>query len=143
MSILSWFGLGGSKPVLDKSEFRPFKLVEKEQLSHNTAKYRFALPSETDELNLPIGQHISVRTTLPDGKEVMRSYTPTSLPSEKGHFDLVIKTYPDGVLSKMFANLAIGDTIEVRGPKGNFTYTKNMCKSFGMIAGGTGKLKLY
>lgn len=26
----------------------------------------------------------------------------------------------------------------VRGPKGNFNYTPNMCREIGMIAGGTG-----
>lgn len=35
----------------------------------------------------------------------------------------------------MFAELKIGDLVSVRGPKGNFNYTPNMCKSIGMIAG--------
>ena len=35
-------------------------------------------------------QHVSVRATI-DGKEVMRSYTPTSLNSDRGFFDLVVK----------------------------------------------------
>ena len=38
----------------------------------------------------------------------------------------------------MFSELAIGDTINARGPKGQFNYTPNMCREIGMIAGGTG-----
>jgi cytochrome-b5 reductase len=38
----------------------------------------------------------------------------------------------------MFAELAIGDTINARGPKGQFNYSANMCREIGMIAGGTG-----
>jgi cytochrome-b5 reductase len=34
--------------------------------------------------------------------------------------------------------LKVGDSIGMRGPKGNFAYTCNMVKSIGMIAGGTG-----
>lgn len=34
--------------------------------------------------------------------------------------------------------MKVGDEMAVRGPKGNFNYTPNMCKSIGMIAGGTG-----
>jgi cytochrome-b5 reductase len=39
---------------------------------------------------LPIGQHISVQAEI-GGKNVMRSYTPTSSDDDKGHFDLLIK----------------------------------------------------
>ena len=34
--------------------------------------------------------------------------------------------------------LQIGESIRVRGPKGAFTHSQNMVRSFGMIAGGTG-----
>lgn len=38
----------------------------------------------------------------------------------------------------MFSELKLGDTINARGPKGQFNYTPNMCTEIGMIAGGTG-----
>lgn len=34
--------------------------------------------------------------------------------------------------------LKVGDSIGMRGPKGNFAYKRNMVKYIGMIAGGTG-----
>lgn len=38
----------------------------------------------------------------------------------------------------MFSELVIGDTINARGPKGQFNYSANLCREIGMIAGGTG-----
>lgn len=124
-------------PVLSKDEWRKFQLVKKDQISHNTALYRFELPSDTSSLCLPIGQHVSARAVI-DGKDVMRSYTPTSLPTDLGFFDLVVKSYPQGLLSKHFGEMVVGDFLEFRGPKGSFNYTPNMCRAIGMIAGGTG-----
>jgi NAD(P)H-flavin reductase len=104
--------------------------------------YRFALPSPTSILGLPIGQHVSIRAncTQSDGTttDIQRSYTPISSDHTPGHFDLLIKSYPTGNISRHLASLAVGQTINVRGPKGAFVYTPNMVRHFGMIAGGTG-----
>ncbi|KAG0265851.1 NADH-cytochrome b5 reductase [Linnemannia exigua] len=124
-------------PPMDPKEYRKFKLVDKVVCSPNTAMYKFALPNEDDILNLPIGQHISIMANI-NGKEISRSYTPTSSSDDVGHFVLCIKSYPQGNISKMFAELTIGDTINARGPKGQFNYSANMCREIGMIAGGTG-----
>ncbi|KAF9364847.1 NADH-cytochrome b5 reductase [Mortierella sp. NVP85] len=124
-------------PPLDPKEYRKFKLVDKVVCSPNTAMYKFALPNEDDILNLPIGQHISIMANI-NGKDISRSYTPTSSSDDVGHFVLCIKSYPQGNISKMFSELKIGDTINARGPKGQFNYTPNMSRAIGMIAGGTG-----
>ncbi|KAG0264268.1 NADH-cytochrome b5 reductase [Mortierella polycephala] len=124
-------------PPLDAKEYRKFTLVDKVVVSPNTAMYKFALPNEDDILNLPIGQHVSVMANI-NGKEISRSYTPTSSSDDIGHFVLCIKAYPQGNISKMFSELAIGEHINARGPKGQFNYTPNMCRAIGMIAGGTG-----
>ena len=101
--------------------------------------YRFKLPKESDILGLPIGQHISLAANIEgQPKEVVRSYTPTSSDNDKGFFDLLIKSYPTGNISKHVANLKIGDKMKVKGPKGAMVYTPNMVRHFGMIAGGTG-----
>lgn len=63
-SFLFFFFWGGSNFVLgclDPENFKNFKLVERKQLSHNVAKFRFALPTPASVLGLPIGQHISCR----------------------------------------------------------------------------------
>ncbi|KAG1465425.1 hypothetical protein G6F46_002091 [Rhizopus delemar] len=100
-------------------------------------RYRFQLPHPDDVLGLPIGQHISIMAEI-NGKQISRSYTPTSSDQGKGYFDLVIKSYPTGNISKLMDELKVGDSIGIRGPKGNFAYKRNMVKAIGMIAGGTG-----
>ena len=54
-----WDAILTTTGCLDPENFKDFKLVEKRQLSHNVAKFRFALPTPTSVLGLPIGQHIS------------------------------------------------------------------------------------
>ncbi|KXH50962.1 NADH-cytochrome b5 reductase 1 [Colletotrichum simmondsii] len=130
------------KKVLKPDTFQDFELKEKTIISHNVAIYRFNLPSEKAILGLPIGQHISIGANCPqpDGttKEIVRSYTPISGDHQPGYFDLLIKSYPTGNISKYMASMKVGQTLKVRGPKGAFVYTPNMVRHFGMIAGGTG-----
>jgi ferredoxin-NADP reductase len=52
--------------------------------------YRFNLPRKDAVLGLPIGQHVSVMAEI-NGKQVSRSYTPTTSDEDRGHFDLLIK----------------------------------------------------
>lgn len=104
-----------------------------------SSSYRFALPSPEAILGLPIGQHISLAAMLPqpDGshKEIVRSYTPISGDHQPGYFDLLIKSYPTGNISRHMAAMIVGDTLKVKGPKGAMVYTPNMVRCFGMIAG--------
>ncbi|KAH6664330.1 nitrate reductase [Plectosphaerella plurivora] len=148
-SIVLALALGGwkflslqAKKVLKPNEFQEFELKEKTVISHNVAIYRFSLPTPNSILGLPIGQHISIGAELPqpDGttKEIVRSYTPISGDHQPGYFDLLIKSYPTGNISKHMASLGVGQTLRVKGPKGAFVYTPNMVRHFGMIAGGTG-----
>ena len=88
-------------------------------------------------LGLPIGQHVSIQAEI-NGKDIMRSYTPTSSDDDNGHFDLLIKAYEQGNISRYVSLLKIGDKIRVKGPKGQFTYAPELSRHIGMIAGGTG-----
>ena len=103
------------------------------------ASYRFNLPSAKSILGLPIGQHISVAATIEgQPKEVVRSYTPISSDEDHGYFDLLIKSYPTGNISRHMASMKIGQTLKVKGPKGAMVYTPNLVRHLGMISGGTG-----
>jgi cytochrome-b5 reductase len=131
------FGGSARKPVLDPKEWQLFPLKEKIVVSPNTAIYRFALPHPSDSLGLPIGQHINVAAEI-NGKDIMRSYTPTSSDDDLGHFDLLIKSYEKGNISRYVSLLKIGEKIRVKGPKGQFNYSPSLTREIGMIAGGTG-----
>ncbi|GLA21244.1 NADH-cytochrome b5 reductase [Aspergillus niger] len=143
-AVLVGWKVFSNKPrkVLNPGDFQHFTLKEKNDISHNVTVYRFALPRPTDILGLPIGQHISLAATI-GGKEVVRSYTPISSDNEAGYFDLLVKAYPQGNISKYLTTLEVGQTMKVRGPKGAMVYTPNMCRHIGMIAGGTGITPMY
>jgi len=132
-----------SKGCLDPENFRDFKLVQRKQLSHNVAKFKFALPSPTSVLGLPIGQHISCRGRDSLGEEVVKPYTPTTLDSDVGHFELVIKMYPQGRMSHHFREMKVGDYLSVKGPKGRFKYQPGQIRAFGMLAGGSGITPMF
>uniref|UniRef100_A0AAA9S1W3 cytochrome-b5 reductase n=1 Tax=Bos taurus TaxID=9913 RepID=A0AAA9S1W3_BOVIN len=75
----------------------PLRLIDKEVISHDTRRFRFALPSPEHILGLPVGQHIYLSARI-DGNLVIRPYTPVSSDDDKGFVDLVIKTEKDILL---------------------------------------------
>ncbi|KAF4397041.1 hypothetical protein G4B88_008887 [Cannabis sativa] len=131
------------KGCLDPENFKDFKLVKRTQLSHNVAKFTFELPTPTSILGLPIGQHISCRGKDSQGEEVTKPYTPTTLDSDVGYFELVIKMYPQGRMSHHFREMRVGDKLGVKGPKGRFTYVPGQVRAFGMLAGGSGITPMF
>ena len=153
------------KGALDKKEFREFELVEKENLSHDVRRFRFALQHKNQLLGLPIGQHISLCFVDSGKREVVRSYTPVSSDDERGYVDFVVKVYrplqpnfpTGGQMSQHLDDMKLGDKILMRGPRGELDYqgqgnlriTSGFGKNkttelitginkLGMIAGGTG-----
>jgi len=81
--------------VLNAREYQEFPLVEKFNLTHDTIRFVFGLPHENSVLGLPTGQHIAIRHEV-DGKQLARSYTPTSSNKDKGRLELTIKIYKAG-----------------------------------------------
>ncbi|KAK6942079.1 Oxidoreductase FAD/NAD(P)-binding [Dillenia turbinata] len=132
-----------SKVCLDPENFKQFKLVTRTQLSHNVAKFKFELPTPTSVLGLPIGQHISCRGNDSQGEEVIKPYTPTTLDSDVGYFELVVKMYPQGRMSHHFREMRVGDYLSVKGPKGRFKYHPGQVRAFGMLAGGSGITPMF
>jgi cytochrome-b5 reductase len=120
-----------------------FKLVKKQQVSHNVVKLHFALPTPQSVLGLPIGQHISCMGFDTDGMEVVRPYTTTTLDSDIGFFELVIKIYKEGKVSAYFGKMKEGEYPSARGPKGCFRYKPNQVQAVGMLGGGTGITPMY
>lgn len=129
-------------PVLHPREYRALPLVRKDRLSHDSYRFVFALPRETDTVGVPTGQHVSIRATV-DGEVVTRSYTPTSNNADRGRLELVIKVYRDGKLTSYLARLPLNATVEVAGPKGAMRYHRGLCRHLGMVAGGSGITPMY
>lgn len=155
--MFRWFSSTSPKLLQDPEKIYSVKLSEKEEVSHDTRRFRFELPGKNCKLGLPIGKHISIIANIND-EQVIRSYTPVSSDDDEGYFDLVIKVYfkmvnpkfPDGgKMSQYLESLNVGDSINIRGPKGRLEYHgkgyfqyepigKKHFKRVSMIAGGTG-----
>ncbi|XP_044533461.1 NADH-cytochrome b5 reductase 3 [Gracilinanus agilis] len=161
--FMKLFGKPALPITLENPEVKyPLRLIDKENISHDTRRFRFALPSPHHVLGLPIGQHIYLSARI-DGNLVIRPYTPVSSDDDKGFVDLVIKIYfkdthpkfpAGGKMSQYLESLKIDDTIDFRGPSGLLVYhgkgkfairpdkksepAIKTVKSVGMIAGGTG-----
>ncbi|KAM8980474.1 NADH-cytochrome b5 reductase 3 isoform X1 [Sarcophilus harrisii] len=161
--FMKLFGKSAPPITLENPEVKyPLRLIDKENISHDTRRFRFALPSPQHVLGLPIGQHIYLSARI-DGNLVIRPYTPVSSDDDKGFVDLVIKIYfkdtnpkfpAGGKMSQYLESLKTNDTIDFRGPSGLLIYRGKgkfairpdkksepaikTVKSVGMIAGGTG-----
>lgn len=114
----------------------PYTLAAVESVTHDTKTFRFELPTAATLDMLP-GDFLYVHATL-DGKAVKRAYTPSSLPGTTGSFDLTVKRYHTGVVSRYLHDQHIGDTVLMSGPFPGGHWTDGMAKRVGFVAGGTG-----
>ena len=80
---------------------------------------------------------------MDDGKDAVRPYTPVTTNRDLGHFDFVVKRYPNGKGSVYLTDVKVGDSVEVKGPYAKIQYSPNFKKQVGMIAGGTGITPMF
>ncbi|XP_051574011.1 cytochrome b5 reductase 4-like isoform X4 [Myxocyprinus asiaticus] len=108
--------------------YRECVLVSRTEVTHDTQIFRLQLPPGS-RLHVPVGRHVYLKTSV-QGADVVKPYTPvdhTLMPpaqssAEMGSYvHLMIKIYPDGVLTPHLSNLPIGAPLSVGGPKGSFT----------------------
>lgn len=90
------------------------------------------------------GQHYDVRLTAEDGYRAQRSYSIASEPERLGVVDLTVERIADGEVSTYFHDvLAVGDSIEVRGPIGGyFVWDGTLPEPLLLVAGGSGVVPL-
>jgi nitrate reductase (NAD(P)H) len=153
-----------SRYFLNK-KWKKVVLTAIEDVSSDAKIFRFALDRPDQEIGLPIGQHVYVRlrrkvkhqdvAEIVEGELVQRAYTPLSRACDRGSVDLLVKIYyPDdrypqgGRMTLGFAELEIGDSIELKGPIGHFIWkgqgtalvdgTERRVREIGMVCGGSG-----
>lgn len=138
---------GGSKKKFLNKTRQQVTLGQREQLSHDTVRFRFLLPKSAPVLGLPVCQHFKLFCPNPKGSvagqwngredpedgepEIERKYTPTTSDHELGFVDLVIKVYKGGVvdrfpdggkMSQYMDTLKVGDKLDISGPWGHNEY---------------------
>lgn len=104
-------------------------LINKKEVASNIRKFRFALPSPDDFLDLAVCQHIELTATI-NGERVTRSYTPIS--SDKGFVELLVKIFHSNervTFSQFFDKMQIGEEIAFKSPCGKTRYLGNGCFS--------------
>ena len=126
-----------AKPAtfLDPQKFQPLPLGRVDTLTHNTKRFVFTLPDPRMRVGLPTGQHITFLCKDSDGKEVYRPYTPVTDDDTPGAVEFVIKLYDQGKMSRALAAMKVGDVMMMKGPRGRFTYTRNMKRAIGALGG--------
>lgn len=127
----------GRRLSVDPVRWTELALIDKTIISKNTMIYRFKLNHEDEVLNVPTGHNVACCFEV-NGKDEIRYYTPISNQFDAGFFDILVKSYPQGVVSRRMAMLKEGQTVLFRGPVGRLNYETNMAKEVGLIAGGSG-----
>ncbi|KAI8607664.1 hypothetical protein BC830DRAFT_1175091, partial [Chytriomyces sp. MP71] len=116
--------------ALEYAEFNHFKLVDVIPVSHDTSLFRFRaahqIPDQEKMRNVKSKAQVNITTNeyVPspnhivvkdDTCQVGRSYTPITY--GRDHFDLLVKRYENGSVSKMIHDLKVGEEgILARGP---------------------------
>jgi len=123
--------------LADANSKYSFKLVKRENVTHNTIWLRFELPAN-QSLGVKPGYHVLVLGQV-DDDVIMRPYSPVSIETEKGFFDLVIKVYKPnqefsegGKLSQFLDAVKVGDKVDFKGPVGKYNYESRGLFNFGI-----------
>ncbi|KAI8811832.1 hypothetical protein BJ742DRAFT_850847 [Cladochytrium replicatum] len=124
---------------LDRENFRRHKLIKIFPLTHDTSILRFgsSIPETHAGKNSgPLFGGATHMIVKDDTCEIARQYSPVQY--FRNGFDLMVKRYDDGSVSRYLHKKAVGDMVEMRGPIVTFPYEPNMVENLGLIAGGTG-----
>ncbi len=112
---------------------RTATIVDTYHLAPRVRGFRLRVPGA--ELEFDPGQHTTVQFEA-DGKEVVRPYSPTTLPGTD-EFALAIKRYDDGLASSYMHTRPPGDDIEIGEFEGNLSL-EDPDRDIALLASGTG-----
>ena len=123
------------------AEWRAVPLLARKIVNHNTRLLSFACPDEHAPLGLSTCACLLARgaASADGGEPVVRPYTPVSTNATVGRFELLVKVYPEGQLSRQLDALDIGASVEFKhipfNVKRQYPFgVKNLI----MLIGGTG-----
>jgi len=148
-----------SSTFLNPKKWKKTELIRRTDVSPDTRLFDFALESPQQTSGLHVGAHVFMRVRDEGNDIIMRAYTPMSCQRTTGVLTLLVKVYfprgsiPGGKMGLFLENMKIGDTVEIKGPTGSFTYLgrgdckhrgENLhAKNFYMVCGGSGITPCY
>ncbi|EMG50235.1 MCR1 NADH-cytochrome b5 reductase 2 [Candida maltosa Xu316] len=119
------------------------KLAKSVNLTHNTKRLTFKLTNDDHVSGLTVTSCLLAKCVTPEGRTVIRPYTPVSDVNQTGEIDFIIKKYEGGRMSSHIFDLKEGDSMTFRGPMVKWKWEPNQFKSIALIGGGTGITPLY
>jgi cytochrome-b5 reductase len=126
------------------TEFYEVPLIATRQYNHDTKVFSFGLPDGVS-LDLPVCACILLKGANEAGEPTIRPYTPISSNEQKGSFDLLVKIYPQGVVSQWLNTRELGAKVGFKHIPFNIKaqYPFEGKKKLNMICGGTGITPMY
>jgi len=104
-----------------------------EELTHDISRIDIAIDKP---LKFWAGQYVDI--TIP-GKGITRSFSMANTPEQSDKLAFIIKKYPDGAFSSLLdAGLAVGDSLDVKGPYGTCFRREERNGPMLLVGGGSG-----
>ena len=127
------------KAAAKSAAFRPFRVVDIHDESETIKSFQLT-PDDREGVTAGIpGQHIVIRIPA-DGsvQRRLRSYSLSGAPNAANLQISVKREAPGGVSAQLHDHLRVGDYLEVRGPRGNFTLEHASDTPLVLISAGVG-----
>jgi len=121
-------------------EYKSYPLLGRDHLTRDTQILTFKMPEVSAFTHVPLGHHLILRANI-NNKNVTRPYS--VIHSNHTNIELLVKLTEHGLMSQFLRHLKVGDSVEMAGPHGNFTYTKGKFDYLCIIAGGSGIAPIF
>ncbi len=127
--------------------FRPFTLVERQQESNDITSFWFADPGRSELPRYVPGQHLVLAIPQEEGRLIYRPYSLSCGGAESGRYRVSVKretaevdgqTYTGRGSGWLHEHIAVGDTIAIKDPNGQFAAVPTDNSSLLMISAGIG-----
>ncbi|SCV02327.1 LAMI_0G17920g1_1 [Lachancea mirantina] len=123
--------------------WRTLILKNIQDVTHDTRKFTFSLPSPNDISGLELASFLLFKPIDSMNPSCIRPYTPISSLNNEGELELVVKHYPKGKMSSHLFSLQEGDKVSATGPIKTFEWKENQKNSVLLLGAGSGITPMF
>ncbi|SJM83429.1 related to NADH-cytochrome b5 reductase 2-B [Zygosaccharomyces bailii] len=132
-----------AKALKGFGKWQSFRITKIEQLTPNTKKFTFELPSDKSILGIKPVSFVLANVSRTWGPWNIRPYTPVSRIDDRGNFELIVKHIPGGKVSGQFFRLKANDSVSFMGPMLKYNWKPNTFEEVNLLCGGTGITPMF